>query len=145
MQKSVEVFTNDPIRSRIVLSISGSVLNFARIEPKYARLVGKAGTAFRKEITITREKAYPFTILQANARNGKNIAFSIEEFSKGGVDGYLLTIENKRTEAGRYADTLTLITDSPIKSTLRIPVYGQVVPVKPPSPSKPLPKKTSDG
>jgi len=145
MQKTVEVFTNDPTQSRIVLSISGSVLNFARIEPRYARLVGKAGTEFRKEITIIREKAYPFNILQANARNGKNIAFSIEAFSKDGVDGYLLTIENKRAEAGRYADTLTLITDSPVKSTLKIPVYGQVVPVNRQSPSKPIQKKTGGG
>ena len=145
MRKTIEVFTNDPSQARLVLSISGSVLDFARIEPKYARLVGKAGTEFRKEITITREKAYPFNILQANARNGKNIAFSIEEFSADGVDGYLLTIENKRKEAGRYADTLTLITDSPVKSTLKIPVYGQVIPTKTQSTGKPLQKKTNDG
>ena len=145
MQKTIEVFTNVPASSRIVLSISGPVLNFARIEPKYARLVGKAGTKIRKEISITREKDYPFNILQANARSGKDIAFTIEEFSKDGVDGYLLTIENKRTEAGRYADTLTLTTDSPIKSTLKIPVYGQVVPVNPEPPGKPAQKQTSGG
>ena len=145
MQKDVEVFTNDPARPRIVLTVAGSVLNFARIEPKYARLVGKAGTPIRKEITITREKAYPFTILQANARSGKDITFTLEEFSKDGVDGYLLTIENIRAEAGRYADTLTLTTDSPVKSTLKIPVYGQVVTENPPSPGQSKPKKTSDG
>ena len=145
MQKTVDVFTSDSSNAHLTLSIGGQVLNFATIEPKYARLVGKAGTKIQKEITITREKAYPFTILQANLRNGENIAFTIKEFTANGVDGYLLTIENKRTEAGRYADTLTLTTDSPIKSTLKIPVYGQVIDSQPQAPSKRNPKKTGDG
>jgi len=125
--------------------MAGSVLNFARIEPKYARLVGKAGTKIQNEITITREKDYPFTILQSNARSGKDIVFTIKEFSKDGLDGYLLTIENTRTEPGRYADTLTLITDSPVKSRLQIPVYGQVIPADPQPPAKPGQGNTSGG
>jgi hypothetical protein len=103
--------------------------------------VGNVGTDIVKKVTITREKGYPFKVLQTNARKGKDIAFSIEEFSNGDADGYILTIENRRTEAGRYADTLTLTTDSPVKTTLRIPVYGQVVAPKPES--RPAPKKSS--
>ncbi len=145
MQKTVDVFTNDPDRTHITLSIGGHVLAFAKIEPKYARLVGKAGTKIQKEITITRQKAYPFTILQANVRNRANVAVTIEEFSANGVDGYLLTIENRRAKAGRYADTLTLTTDSPVKSTLKIPVYGQVISTEPHPPDKRMQETTGDG
>jgi hypothetical protein len=107
------------------------VLDFAKIKPKYARLVGMSGTQIQKKITITREKAYPFKITEAKARNGKDIAFTLEEFHKEGADGYILTIENKREAAGRYADTLILMTDSPVKSSLKVPVYGQIIAANP--------------
>lgn len=145
MKKQIQVFTSDPANNRIILSISGKVLNFAKIEPKYARLVGKSGTDIQKKITITREKAYPFKIVQAKARSGKDIGFTIEEFSKEGADGYILTIENKREKAGRYADTLTLMTDSPVKSSLRVPVYGQIVRAEPRPVSGTNPKNATGG
>lgn len=145
MKKQIQVFTSDPANNRISLSISGEVLNFAKIEPKYARLVGRSGTDIHKKITITREKAYPFKITKAKARSGKDIAFTIEEFSKEGVNGYILTIENKREATGRYADTLTLITDSPVKSSLRVPVYGQIIAAEPRPTSAPDQKNTTGG
>ena len=145
MNKQIQVFSSDPAKPRVVLSISGKVLHFAKIAPKYARLVGKAGTDIQKKITITREKAYPFKIIEAKARSGKDIAFTIKEFSKEGVDGYILTVENKREKAGRYADTLTLMTDSPVKSSLRVPVYGQIISTEPRHVPAPGQKKASGG
>lgn len=144
MKKNIEVFTSDPAQSRITLSISGNVLNFAKMEPRYARLVGKAGTDIKKAITITREAAYPFKILQVNARNGKDIAFEVKEFSKTDANGYILTIENKKTAAGRYADTVILTTDSHIKPTISVPVYGQILSAAPKPEPQPAPKKASD-
>jgi hypothetical protein len=144
MKKNIEVFTSDPTQARIILSISGNVSNFATMEPKYARLVGTAGSSIKKAITITREKAYPFKIVEAKARNGKDIAFEIEEFSEIEGDGYILTIENRKTAAGRYADTVILTTDSSIKRTISVPVYGQILSAAPkPTPQSP-PKKPSD-
>jgi hypothetical protein len=121
------------------------VLNFAKMEPKYARLVGAAGTDIKKAITITREKAYPFKILEAKARNGKDIAFDVKAFSKADSEGYILTIENRKTVAGRYADTVILTTDSQIKPTITVPVYGQIISTA--SQPEPIPpkKSTSDG
>jgi hypothetical protein len=115
------------------------------MEPAYARLVGQAGTDIKKAITITREKAYPFKILQVNARNGTDIEFYYQEFSKADGDGYILTIANKKMVAGRYADTVTLTTDSSIKPTITIPVYGQILSASPqPAPTPPK-KSASDG
>ena len=145
MKKNIEVFTSDPANARITLSISGTVLNFAKMQPKYARLVGSAGTDIKRAITITREKAYPFKILEAKARNGKDITFDVQEFSETNQDGYILTIENKKAAAGRYADTVILITDSKIKPTITIPVYGQIISAAPQPDSPPQQKKSSDG
>ncbi len=115
------------------------------MEPAYARLVGPAGTNIKKVITITREKAYPFQIITAKARNGKDIEVDVQEFSKTDGDGYILTIENKKMVAGRYADKVILTTDSKIKPTITVPVYGQIISVAPQSKPTPLQKSTSDG
>ncbi|BBO68769.1 hypothetical protein DSCA_26990 [Desulfosarcina alkanivorans] len=145
MKKHIEVFTNDATNPRIRLAISGSVLSFAKMEPRYARLVGPAGTDIKRAITITPEKAYPFKILRAKARNGKDIAFEVKTFSKAGSEGYVLTIENKKTVAGRYADTVVLTTDSQIKPTITIPVYGQIISTAPQPAPATTKKSAGDG
>jgi hypothetical protein len=126
------------------LAITGKVIHFAKMEPAYARLVGQSGTDIKKAITITREKAYPFKILQIKARNGNDIAVDVQEFTEAEADGYILTIENKKTAAGRYADTVILTTDSRIKPTITIPVYGQII-SKAPQPVPTPPKKSASG
>lgn len=93
---------------------------------KYARLVGPVGSEIEKTITFTLEKDFPFKILSAKASDGKDIEFDFAPFTKKDADGYVLTVKNKKTEAGRYADTIFLTTDSEIKPTIRIPVYGQI-------------------
>ena len=113
------------------------------MEPAYARLVGAAGTDITKAITITREKAYPFKIIDAKARNGKDIAFDFREFSQADKDGYILTIANKKTSAGRYADSVILTTDSQIKPKITVPVYGQIVSAAPQPPDSK--KKSASG
>ena len=145
LNKNIEVFTNDSANARISLNIQGTVLNFARLEPAYARLVGPVGANIKKTITIIREKAYPFKILQAKARNGSDITFDFKEFSNTKGEGYILTIVNKKTAAGRYADTVILTTDSSIKSTITVPVYGQIISAAP-QPAPPPPEKgATDG
>ena len=113
------------------------------MEPAYARLVGAAGTDITRAITITREKAYPFKIIEAKARNGKDIAFDFREFSQADKNGYILTIANKKTSAGRYADSVILTTDSQIKPKITVPVYGQIVSAAPQPPDSK--KKSASG
>jgi hypothetical protein len=123
-------------------------MQFARLEPAYVRLVGELGTDIKKTITITREKDYPFKILKVQARSGKDIAFDLKEFKKGDGDGYILTIENRKNAAGRYADSLVLTTDSSIKPTITVPVYGQIISAAPAPtsvPNTPAEKKSTSG
>lgn len=114
------------------------------MDPAYARLVGPAGTDIKRAITITREKAYPFKIVEAKARSGNDIVFEVKEFSQADGDGYILTIENRKTAAGRYADTVILTTDSKIKPTITVPVYGQIISAAPQPEGAPPKKNASD-
>ncbi len=140
MKKNIEVFTDDPDNARVILNITGRVIHFAKMEPAYARLVGQVGTDISRAITITREKAYPFKILQAKAKKGDDITFDVQEFSEAEADGYILTIKNKKPAAGRYADTVILTTDSSIKPTIAIPVYGQIISTAP----RPVPNSSKN-
>jgi len=103
------------------------------VNPTYARLVGPVGSPLKKEIKITREKAYPFHIMNVKARSGKEIAVDVKELNGDAGDGYVLTIENTKTDAGRYADTVVITTDSKLKPTLTVPVYGQITAAAPPA------------
>ena len=118
-------------------------MRFAGLEPAYARLVGPAGTEIKRTVTITRETDYPFNVLDAKANKGRDISLDIEEFSNDKGNGYLLTISNTKTTPGRYADKVILSTDSKVKPTITIPVYGQIISAAPrPAPPK---KMSTDG
>ncbi len=99
---------------------------FAHLEPSFARLVGQVGTDIKRTITITREKDYPFKVLKVQAQKGKDIAYDLKEFRGKDGDGYVLTVENRKTATGRYTDSLILTTDSKVKPTIRVRVYGQI-------------------
>jgi hypothetical protein len=143
LKKNIDVFTDDPKAVSTTLNISGEVLLFAKLEPTYARLVGPSGTDVKRTVTITREKAYPFTVLDAKANKGKDIRIALDEFSNDKGDGYILTIENTKTTPGRYADKIILSTDSKVKPTITIPVYGQII-APPPKPKSMSTEKTSE-
>jgi hypothetical protein len=148
LNKSIDVFTNDPAHGRTTLNITGEVVMFARLQPTFARLIGEVGTDIKRTITITREKNYPFKIIEVKARKGKDIVFDLKEFSQAEGDGYVLTVENRKTASGRYADSLILTTDSSIKPTITVPVYGQIfsrASAPKGAPSAPPKKKSTNG
>ena len=110
----------------MILTIAGSVEKFVTINPKRVRLRGIAGEQIKKKVTITPEKKYPFKIVKASAKDGKNIRFELteEKGEKGPI--YALLIENKRSEKGRYFDLITLETDSKIQPKLSIRINGDL-------------------
>jgi hypothetical protein len=121
------VFTSDPTQSEIQLIVSGSVIKFADINPKYVRLYGAVGAPIRQSITITPETQYPFKIVDASAQNGGQIRFELKEERSADRVRYVLTVENLKTEAGRYYDTIHLKTDSDVKPKISISVYGRIM------------------
>jgi hypothetical protein len=89
-------------------------------------LRGYTGEHPKKKVTIIPLEKYPFKILKVHAKNGKDIRFQLNEEKNATGIQYALTIENQRLEKGRYFDIITLETDSKIKPTLSVRVYGDI-------------------
>ena len=126
IRKHATLFTNDEKNPRLQLTINGSVDRFVTIKPNRVKLRGVAGDEIKRKVTITPEKKYPFKIVKASARDGKDIHFELSEEKGDEGPVYALVIENKRLQQGRYFDMITLETDSEIQPKLSIRVYGDL-------------------
>jgi hypothetical protein len=124
LKKTIAVHTDDPQHRSQTLTITGKVAAFAKVTPRYARLNGAVGTPVKTVVRITPTAAYPFKITAVKARSGRYITYELTEPSAETQGAYLLTVTNTKKEAGRYADTLTLKTDSKVRSDLKVGVYG---------------------
>lgn len=126
LNKKATVYTNDPRRPRFRLSIKGKVESVATITPPNLKLYGPAGSSVVAKATIVPGKKYPFKILEAKAQIGKHIEYHLEEVKQDDQVSYILTVENRRKEKGRYFDVIFLTTDSEVKPKLRINIYGNL-------------------
>ena len=124
MKKTAGVYTNDKNRPRQDLVISGPVEKFATIRPQHVSLRGFTGDSIKGQVSIIPEKKYPFKILEARAKDGKNINFQLDEVKNSKGQAYELTVENLREKTGRYYDTIILKTDSKARPELNVRVYG---------------------
>ena len=102
------------------------VERFATIRPSQVRLHGVTGQEIKRSVTIIPTPKYPFKILKARVRDGKDISYQLSEEKSENGHKYALIVENKRMQKGSYFDIITLETDSKIKPELQIRVYGQV-------------------
>jgi hypothetical protein len=131
MQKSAEVVSNDPKEPVVQLVISGAVDKFATITPRMVSLRGTAGETLMQTVTITPESKYPFKIVGAEARDGKNISFRLNEVKGADPNAYALVVQNLRTDAGSFNDIVVLRTDNLIKPELDVRVYVYLRPQPP--------------
>lgn len=120
------VYTNDPDRATIELTLTGQVISPAKIEPKAARLIGPAGSPVEAKITITPPAINPFDIRDAKASKGDSISFHLEKKSAPDGPYFILTISNTQKVPGRYSDKILLTTTSAISPELAIRVYGLI-------------------
>jgi hypothetical protein len=118
------VYTNDPERSQLSLTIQGDVEAVADVQPRYVNLRGFVGDEIKRTVRIVPQEKFRFRVLDVKARRGENIRFALREDSGVPGPGYILTVENTKSSEGRYHDTLTLLTDSSIKPRIDISVYG---------------------
>jgi hypothetical protein len=89
-------------------------------------LQGFTGEHLKRKVTIIPVEKYPFKILKVRAKNGKDIRFQLQEEKSEKGRQYALTVENQRLQKGRYFDIITLETDSKIRPTLNVRVYGDL-------------------
>jgi hypothetical protein len=124
LKKTIAVNTDDPRHRSANLIITGKVKAFAKVAPRYARLNGAVGTPVNAVVRITPTADYPFKITEVKVRSGRYITYDLAQPSAETKGAYLLTVTNTKKKAGRYADTITLKTDSKVRSELKVGVYG---------------------
>jgi hypothetical protein len=127
LNKTVEVTTNDPRQPVAKLVISGRVKRFARISPPRVILTGQANQVLKRTVSIVPEPEYPFRVLEAKPRKGTFIDVRFDKSRQEEGKRYLLEVENKRAELGRYFDTVVLVTDNSLRPELQINVYGNII------------------
>ena len=118
--------TNDPKRPVIELNVSGVVKRVVTVTPPNVRLFGSAGVKIEQTVSIVPEPDFPFAIVKTSARDGRNIHYRLQQEQNSGRVSYLLTVENRRAEEGRYYDRIELTTDSRHKPRIYINVRGRI-------------------
>jgi len=127
LHKGFTVFTNDPAKARVKLVVSGKVKGYMSVAPGYVRLFGNAGEPLSRNVQIIPRTGYPFTILDIKAQDGKYLRYTLKPKGKGaGKEGYVLSVENTKKDAGDYRDAIIIKTDSKNKPSLKIPVYARI-------------------
>jgi hypothetical protein len=85
-------------------------------------LRGVSGETLRGSVRIVPEEKYPFKILGTYPMEGK-LKVQLDEVTQDGKTTYALMVENMRTEAGSYHDTVRLKTDNPLQPEMDVRVY----------------------
>ena len=90
------------------------------------KLSGPADTQIKQLVYIIPRKKYPFKIIGAKARVGKDIRYRYDVHKSAEGNGYVVTVENLKKTKGRYYDAIHLKTDSKISPNIVINVYGSI-------------------
>jgi hypothetical protein len=126
MKKNITVFSNDPKRPQLMLTMAGTVEVFADIQPERIILRGKSGQVMPQELVVTPRAGFPFKLTEVNAKNGVNIRYELKELETAEGKSYVVRVENTKTSPGKYYDTLLLSTDSQLKPKIPVHVYGTI-------------------
>jgi len=104
--------------------LEGEILPPARITPRAALLMGRAGKPIQAHVRIEPYKINPFDIKDAKAEDGKNIVFKLKK--QKGPNGKIfdLMVSNLKSDPGRYVDKIMLTTTSKISPSLTVDVFG---------------------
>jgi hypothetical protein len=122
LEKSADVMTNDPKEPVVHLRIVGPVDRFATITPRTLSLRGVSGETLQGSVRIVPEERYPFKVLETYALDGK-LRVQLHPDVQDGRASYALRVENLRTEAGAYQDTVRVKTDHPLQPEMDVRVY----------------------
>lgn len=122
--QTATMYTDDPENAKIELTLTGDVIPPADIDPKAARLTGKADEKIQVDIKITPLQNNPFDVTDVRAEDGKSIQFHLEKKKDKSTQAFILHIVNIKPDEGRYFDKIILKTTSTISPELQIRVFG---------------------
>jgi hypothetical protein len=126
MSKYAQVFTNDPTKKEIHLTVNVPVESFAKITPSMVRFNGRVGAPLKQEVRIFPTERHPFKITGTRTREGRFVRVTLTEIVESEQPGYLLEVENIRADVGAYNDMIYLETNNKEKPALEIRVYANI-------------------
>jgi len=126
LSKSISVYTNDKRKPIFSLIITGKIDKFFTLSPRLLRLAGPVGEKIKSSLTIVPEEKYPFKVVGATAKVGKNIRITLKEVKRSEKKVYLLTAENLKKGIGKYYDTIFLKTDKRLLPDIKIHIHGNI-------------------
>ncbi|MEA3437035.1 MAG: DUF1573 domain-containing protein, partial [Thermodesulfobacteriota bacterium] len=80
----------------------------------------------KRTITIAANAKYPFKIVEARAKVGKNVRYELKQMKHSGGGKYLLHVENLKKQKGRYFDIIYLKTNKRPLPEIMIRVRGNI-------------------
>jgi len=124
-KKKTRVRFNDPDKPLVVFILTGTAQPFIEIKPSHiVRLRGNPGDNLQAEVRFTSHIAEPFKITKIRTSMPDKIDMSLQEVEPGKV--FVLTVKNKRQEAGAYGGLVELFTNSQKRPRLIVRVFGEL-------------------
>lgn len=120
------VETNDKRKPKTNLIIAGRVDKFYALSPNMVKLEGAVGEQIKGTITIAANEKYPFKIIGARARMGRDIRYEFKPVKYAGGEKYLVYVENLKKQKGRYNDIIYMKTDKKHLPEIMIRVIGNI-------------------
>jgi len=123
MRKVILVKTDDPLKRKFNLVVTGPVEKIMDIQPASVYLDGKPGDTLSTVVTITPSDKYGFTILGMEQKMNKGIQTTLVE-PKGAEQSWQIEINSTSDKADTLYDVLILKTDSQYLPVMTIRVYA---------------------
>lgn len=123
MKKVILVKTDDPVKRKFNLTVTGPVEKVVDINPGSVYLDGAVGDTLEAVVKITPSEKYMFSILGMKQKINAGIKATLIK-PKGNMKSWQVKITSTSNKADDLYDVLTLKTDSRYKPTLTIRVYA---------------------
>jgi hypothetical protein len=124
-KKETKVLLNDPQTPVMYLDMTGVALPFIEIKPSHiVRLQGAPGDNLQGQVRFISHLPTPWKITEFRTNIPDDIDVTIKPELPDKV--YVLTVRNKRREAGHYAGIIQLFTTSQKRPRLIVRVFGDL-------------------
>ncbi len=123
MSKNILVKTDDPENKKFYLKITGTIKEIVKISPSTVNLIGAPGQTLSEVVTIEPIQMDELKILGMKLRYNKQIKAELIKPGQG-EKKWQVRVSCYSDHSADIYDFITLTTDNPNKSHLRIRVYA---------------------
>jgi len=125
LERKMFVSTNDPEHKIYYFYMTGTVIDFADVQPKKMLVLrGKVGEDIQSVVTITPKQDYPFTILKYLIDDHLNDHVKVTLEEKDGA--YIFTATNIQKTPGKYKGIIYIYMDSQVKPEFKMYIKGYI-------------------